>query len=203
MMLEVVDIAKAFNGHKVLDGVTFSLAAGEVAALLGGNGAGKTTLLRIVCGLLQPDRGQVLLDGHPLRHADLCRVGYLPEERGLYPAMGVMEQAVYLARMKGLSASEARTSVEDWFERLGMKGWSRRRAGRLSKGMQQRLQFVVAVAHGPRLLLLDEPFSGFDQANAAMLKHEISRLAQAGTAVLLSTHNLAAAEELCTKTVRL
>lgn len=203
MKLQVENISKAFGERQVLDGLSFALEAGEVAAVLGGNGAGKTTLLRIVSGLTEPDSGRVVYDGGPLSQDIKNCIGYLPEERGLYPSMGVAEQAVFFARLKGLSRHEARSRVEEWFERLGMAEWGRRPAGRLSKGMQQRLQFVVAVAHRPSLLLLDEPFSGFDQVNADLLKREIRRLSESGTAVLLSTHNLAAAEELGTKTIRL
>ena len=203
MMLQLERIGKQFDGRKVLDGVSFGLERGEVAGLLGCNGAGKTTLLRIVCRLLEPDSGSVVFDGHPMSQADLREVGYLPEERGLYRGMGVEEQAVYLASLKGLSRRQARQEVGQWFARLGMEEWRGRKAGQLSKGMQQRLQFVVAVAHRPRLLILDEPFSGFDAASADMLRREVRRLAEGGTAVLLSTHNLEAVETMCTKTLQL
>ena len=202
-MLQVDHICKSFSSHQVLSDITFSVDAGEAVALLGGNGAGKTTLLRIVTGLLQPDSGQVLYCGHPMRPADLSEVGYLPEERGLYRNMRCGEQAIYFARLKGLDRDAADSSVHAWFERLGMSEWWNRPASRLSKGMQQRLQFVAAVAHNPSLLILDEPFSGFDAANAAMLETEISRLRQSGTAVLISTHNIQAAGSLCSKTVQL
>lgn len=202
-MLEVEHISKSFAGRQVLADVSLGLEAGDVAALLGNNGAGKTTLLRIICRLVQADSGEVRMDGHRMIMADLRGVGYLPEERGLYRNMGVEEQAVYLARLKGLSCHEAKESVGKWFARLGMEEWRRREAGQLSKGMQQRLQFVVAVAHRPRLLLLDEPFSGFDTATSEMLCHEIQRLSGEGTAVLLATHNMQAAKELSAKTIQL
>ena len=203
MMLQVDHICKSFLNHQVLRDITFTVDSGEAVALLGGNGAGKTTLLRIVTGLLKPDSGQVLYCGHPMRPSDLAEVGYLPEERGLYRNMRCGEQAVYFARLKGLDRVAADTLVRAWFERVGMSDWWNRPAARLSKGMQQRLQFVAAVAHNPALLILDEPFSGFDAANAAMLETEISRLRQSGTAVLISTHNIQAAGSLCTKTVQL
>lgn len=202
-MLQIDHINKAFGEHTVLHDVTFEVAAGEVVGLLGTNGAGKTTLLRIVTRLLEPDSGQVLFDGHRMTQGDLQQVGYLPEERGLYRRMGVGEQALYFAQMKGMDRREAESSLHEWFRQLEMDDWWQRSAGKLSKGMQQRLQFVVTVAHGPRLLILDEPFSGLDTAGAEMLKREVLRLKSQGTAILLSTHNLQAADELCDKTVRL
>lgn len=202
-MLQVDHISKSFNGQQVLRDITFSVGKGEAVGLLGANGAGKTTLLRIVTHLLVPDSGQVLFDGHPLKHEYLQKIGYLPEERGLYRYMKAGEQALYLARLKGMSRQEAECQLHAWFDRLGMSEWWGRPAGRLSKGMQQKLQFVVTVAHRPRLLILDEPFSGFDADNTAMLKRELSALKSSGTAILFSTHNLQAADELCDKTVRL
>ncbi len=203
MMLQVDHISKAFGEQQVLRDVTFSVARGEAVGLLGANGAGKTTLLRIVTRLLAPDSGQVLFDGHPLAQEDLQRIGYLPEERGLYRHMKAGEQALYLARLKGMSRPEAERQLRQWFERLGMEAWWGRSVGRLSKGMQQKLQFVVTVAHQPQLLILDEPFSGFDADNTAMLKRELTALKASGTAILFSTHNLQAADELCDKTVKL
>lgn len=200
-MLQVEEIHKSFGEHHVLDGVTFSADGGEVVGLLGRNGAGKTTLLRIVCGLLQADSGRVLFDGRPGVPQEF--LGYLPEERGLYRRMRAGEQGLYLAQMKGMSRKAAEASLRQWFERLGMTDWWNTPASRLSKGMQQRLQFVVTVVHSPRLLVLDEPFSGFDADNADMLCREIRRLASEGTTVLLSTHNLQAAAQLCNKTLEL
>lgn len=202
-MLEVDHISKSFGGQEVLRDVHFGVDRGEVVGLLGANGAGKTTLLRIITGLLTPDSGQVLLEGHPLTQADLRRVGYLPEERGLYRHMRAGEQALYFARLKGMDKARAEAEVHRWFDRLGMADWWDKPAGRLSKGMQQRLQFVVSVAHRPDLLILDEPFSGFDAANSAMLRREIAALREEGAAILLSTHNLQAATELCSKTIAL
>ena len=202
-MLKVENISKSFDGRRVLDSVSFSVAPGEAVGLLGSNGAGKTTLLRIVTTLLPPDGGQVLFDGHPLTPADLDRIGYLPEERGLYRHAAAGPQAVYLARLKGMGRREAEAAVRQWFERLGIADRWNTPVRRLSKGMQQKLQFIVTVAHRPALLVLDEPFSGFDAENSAMLRREIAALKAAGTAVLLSTHNLQAAAELCNKTVSL
>lgn len=203
MILQAENISKSFGTRKVLDSVTLCADAGETVALLGANGAGKTTLLRIVTTLLVPDGGRVLFCGHDMQPSDLCRVGYLPEERGLYRIMRAGEQAVYLARLKGMSRSAAEASVHSWFVRLGMEEWWQRPVGRLSKGMQQRLQFVASVAHSPQLLILDEPFSGLDEDNVAMLKCEIAALKAAGTAIVLSTHNIQAADELCDRRVKL
>ena len=203
MMLQIDHVNKAFGTRQVLHDVTFDVAAGEVVGLLGANGAGKTTLLRIVTRLLEPDSGQVLFDGHPMTQGDLRWVGYLPEERGLYRHMRVGDQALYFLRLKGMERADAEAALHTWFQRLGMDDWWWRPAGRLSKGMQQRLQFVVTVAHNPRLIILDEPFSGLDAAGAAMLKGEIESLRTHGAAILLSTHNLQAATELCDKTVEI
>ena len=200
-MLKVENICKSFGDHRVLDGVGFTADGGEVVGLLGRNGAGKTTLLRIVCGLLEADSGRVLFDGREGVPHEL--LGYLPEERGLYRQMRAGEQALYLMQMKGMGRKEAEASLREWFARLVMEDWWNTPASRLSKGMQQRLQFVVTVAHGPRLIVLDEPFSGFDAENAEMLCREIKRLASEGSAVLLSTHNMQAAERLCHKTIQL
>ena len=202
-MLQVDHINKAFGTRQVLTDVTFDVAAGEVVGLLGANGAGKTTLLRIITRLLEPDSGQVLFNGQPLTQDDLRNIGYLPEERGLYRRMRVGEQALYFTQLKGMSGTDAKEALHNWFQRLEMDEWWDRPAGKLSKGMQQRLQFVITVAHTPRLLILDEPFSGLDTAGADMLGREVLRLKEQGTAILLSTHNLQAANELCDKTIRL
>jgi ABC-2 type transport system ATP-binding protein len=203
MLLQLDNITKSFGTHRVLDGISFTADAGEVVGILGANGAGKTTLLRIVTRILMPDSGQVFFDGHPLGQDDLGAIGYLPEERGLYRRMAARDQVCYLACLKGLSRREAEASADEWFSRLGATEWCRRPLLRLSKGMQQKVQFIATVAHRPRLLILDEPFSGFDEENTAMLQNEIQRLRSQGTAILLSTHNLAAATSLCTKTLQL
>lgn len=203
MLLTVDNISKSFGPQRVLDGLSFTADRGDVVGILGANGAGKTTLLRIINCILEADGGQVLFDGHPMTRDDLAAVGYLPEERGLYRRMRVGEQVVYLARLKGMGRDDATAAAQEWFQRLGAGEWWKCPASKLSKGMQQKVQFIASVVHGPRLLILDEPFSGFDSDNAAMLRREIERLSAAGTAILLSTHNTEAARDLCTKTVRL
>lgn len=203
MLLQVEKIEKSFGPHKVLDGVSFTADCGEVVGILGANGAGKTTLLRIINRIFDADGGKVFFDGRPMTRDDLAFVGYLPEERGLYRRMRVGEQVLYLARLKGISKASAEASAHEWFQRLGAEEWWKRPAAKLSKGMQQKVQFIASVVHSPRLLILDEPFSGFDSDNAAMLRREIERLRDAGTAILLSTHNLQAAADLCTKTIQL
>ena len=203
MILEAQHIGKNFDGRQVLADLTFGVDAGEVVGLLGNNGAGKTTLLRIITALMKPDSGSVLFDGHPLTHADLSQIGYQPEERGLYRHMAAGPQAVYLMRLKGLGRRKAVEVVRRQFEHFGIMEWWNRPVGRLSKGMQQKLQYIVTVAHSPRLVILDEPFSGLDEPNAATLKAEVAALRAAGTAVILSTHNLQAAAELCDRTIRL
>ena len=203
MLLQINHISKAFGDKQVLADISFSADSGQAVALLGGNGAGKTTLLRIITRLLQPDSGTVLFDGHPLNQADLRQMGYLPEERGLYRNMRVGEQALYLMQLKGLSRRDAEAALLPWMQRLGMEGWWKMPTRKLSKGMQQRLQFAVSVAHSPHLLILDEPFSGLDANNASVLHSTLSTLLSQGTAIILSTHNLQAAADLCTKTVQL
>lgn len=203
MILQVEHISKAFGERQVLTDVNLTVDSGQAVALLGGNGAGKTTLLRIITRLLEPDAGHVLFDGHPLAQDDLRHIGYLPEERGLYRNMRVGEQALYLLRLKGLSRREAEAAARQWFATLGIQDWWDRPVRKLSKGMQQRLQFAVSVAHSPRLLILDEPLSGLDTAGAAMLCSQIAALKQQGTAIILSTHNLQAATDLCDKTFNL
>ena len=203
MILQVDHISKAFGDKQVLADVSFCVDRGQAMALLGGNGAGKTTLLRIITRLLQPDSGTLLFDGHPLGQADLSQVGYLPEERGLYRNMRVGEQALYLMQLKGLGRHDAKAALQPWLQRLGMEDWWQLLTRKLSKGMQQRLQFAVSVAHSPRLLILDEPFSGLDADGAALLRSQIELLLAQGTAIILSTHNLQAAADLCTKTLKL
>jgi ABC-2 type transport system ATP-binding protein len=168
-----------------------------VFGLLGPNGAGKTTLIRIINHIIRPDGGTLLFDGHPMTDADVMQIGYLPEERGLYKKMRVGEQAIYLARLKGLDKDTATQRLRQWFDRLEITDWWNRRVEELSKGMQQKVQFVVTVLHNPQLLIFDEPFSGFDPVNADILKREILRLKGQGATVIFSTHNMPSAEELC------
>ena len=202
-LLQVEHISKSFGNHSVLSDINLSIDGGQALAILGSNGAGKTTLLRIITRILEPDSGQVLFDGHPLVQQDLERIGYLPEERGLYRRMRAGEQVCYLARLKGLSKAAAEEAAREWFDRLGGADWWNRPVSKLSKGMQQKVQVSASVVHSPRLLILDEPFSGFDADNAEMLRREILCLKASGTAILLSTHNLQAAGDLCDNTLRL
>ena len=196
-MLTIDNISKSFGTYRALDGVSLHVRRGSVFGLLGPNGAGKTTLIRIINHIIRPDGGTLLFDGHPMTDADVMQIGYLPEERGLYKKMRVGEQAIYLARLKGLDKATAEQRLRQWFDRLEIADWWNRRVEELSKGMQQKVQFVVTVLHNPQLLIFDEPFSGFDPVNADILKREILRLKEQGATVIFSTHNMPSAEELC------
>lgn len=196
-MLTIDNISKSFGTYRALDGVSLHVRRGSVFGLLGPNGAGKTTLIRIINHIIRPDGGTLLFDGHPMTDADVMQIGYLPEERGLYKKMRVGEQAIYLARLKGLDKDTATQRLRQWFDRLEIADWWNRRVEELSKGMQQKVQFVVTVLHNPQLLIFDEPFSGFDPVNADILKREILRLKEQGATVIFSTHNMPSAEELC------
>lgn len=190
-------VVKRFAHHTALDDVSISVPRGKIFGLLGPNGAGKTTLIRIINRITAPDSGEVTFDGHPFAPEDVMKIGYLPEERGLYKKMKVGEQAVYLARLKGLSEGEAKTRLQAWFERLEIMPWWDKKLEELSKGMQQKVQFVITVLHEPPLLIFDEPFSGFDPVNAELLKREMLRLRDEGHTIIFSTHNMASVEELC------
>lgn len=196
-MLQINNITKTFGTYCALNQVSLHVRRGSVFGLLGPNGAGKTTLIRIVNQIIRPDSGQVLFDGRPMTEQDVMRVGYLPEERGLYKKMKVGEQAIYLARLKGLDKRTAEQRLHQWFDRLEIDSWWNRRVEELSKGMQQKVQFVVTVLHEPQLLIFDEPFSGFDPVNADVLKREMLRLRDQGATVIFSTHNMPSAELLC------
>ncbi len=196
-MLTIDNISKSFGSYRALDSVSLHVRRGSVFGLLGPNGAGKTTLIRIINHIIRPDGGTLLFDGHPMTDADVMQIGYLPEERGLYKKMRVGEQAIYLARLKGLDKDTATQRLRQWFDRLEITDWWNRRVEELSKGMQQKVQFVVTVLHNPQLLIFDEPFSGFDPVNADILKREILRLKEQGATVIFSTHNMPSAEELC------
>lgn len=196
-LLTANNIVKRYSGHTALDNVSITVPEGCVYGLLGPNGAGKTTLIRIINQITGPDSGHVLFDDRLLEAEHVKQIGYLPEERGLYRKMAVGEQAIYLARLKGLSASEAKKRVRDWFERFGIEGWWKKKVEELSKGMQQKVQFIVTVLHEPRLLILDEPFSGFDPINAQLIRDELLRLREKGATIILSTHNMGSVEELC------
>ena len=195
--LKVENVTKAYTGHTALNGVSIEVPKGKVFGLLGPNGAGKTTLIRIINRITMPDTGEVLFDGRPLCADDVMRIGYLPEERGLYKKMKVGEQAIYLARLKGLSYEEACSRLHYWFEKFGIMPWWDKKLEELSKGMQQKVQFVITVLHEPPLLIFDEPFSGFDPVNAELLKREILELRDKGHTIIFSTHNMSSVEEVC------
>lgn len=190
-------VVKRFDGHTALDEVSIEVPQGGIFGLLGPNGAGKTTLLRIINQITAPDSGHVFLEGRPLAAEDVLRIGYLPEERGLYKRMKVGEQALYMAQLKGLSRAEAFASLQTWFTRFGITAWWNRKVNELSKGMAQKVQFIITVLHNPRLLILDEPFSGFDPVNVEVVRKEILRLRDEGVTIILSTHNMDSVEELC------
>lgn len=195
-ILQVENVSKSYSSHRALDNVSLSVPEGQVYGLLGPNGAGKTTLIRIINHITAPDSGRVLLDGHQLTEADVCHIGYLPEERGLYKKMKVGEQALFFARLKGLPKHEATRSLREWFERFDILDWWDKKVEELSKGMAQKIQFIITVLHRPKLLIFDEPFSGFDPINAELLKNEILRLKEEGATVIFSTHNMASVEEI-------
>lgn len=197
MILEVNQVSKSFTSHLALDNVSLSVPRGSIYGLLGPNGAGKTTLIRIINHITAPDKGNVIFDGHQLCDNDLVHIGYLPEERGLYKKMKVGEQAMFFAQLKGLSRREAEARLKGWFERFGILDWWGKKVTELSKGMAQKVQFIVTVLHEPKLLIFDEPFSGFDPLNAQLLKDEILRLRDAGATVIFSTHNMSSVEEIC------
>lgn len=196
-MLNVEHVSKSYANHRALDDVSLRVASGTIYGLLGPNGAGKTTLIRIINHITAPDSGTVTFDGHPLTAEDVNHIGYLPEERGLYKKMKVGEQALFFARLKGLSRGDAERELRTWFERFDISSWWNRKVEELSKGMAQKVQFIVTVLHRPKLLIFDEPFSGFDPVNANLLKEEILRMKREGATIIFSTHNMASVEELC------
>lgn len=196
-ILRVDNVSKNYTNHKALDNVSLEVPTGTIYGLLGPNGAGKTTLIRIINHITAPDTGQVTFDGHILNAQDVAHIGYLPEERGLYKKMKVGDQAIFFARLKGLSKSEATRRLKEWFDRFEISSWWNKKVEELSKGMAQKVQFIVTVLHEPKLLIFDEPFSGFDPINANLLRDEIIRLKNNGSTVIFSTHNMASVEEIC------
>ena len=196
-ILQVEHVDKSYSSHKALVDVSLAVPEGKVYGLLGPNGAGKTTLIRIINHITAPDSGRVLFDGHQLTQADVDNIGYLPEERGLYKKMKVGEQAVFFARLKGLSKADATRALRQWFEKFDILSWWDKKVEELSKGMAQKVQFIITVLHRPRLLIFDEPFSGFDPINANLLKEEILKLKDEGSTVIFSTHNMSSVEEIC------
>lgn len=197
-ILELKNLQKHYATQKAVDDVSFSIEQGSIFGLLGPNGAGKTTLLRMITGIFYPDSGDLLFDGKPFDpQNDFVHIGYMPEERGLYKKMKIGEQAVYLAQLKGLSKSEALEKIKYWFKKFEMESWWNKKVEDLSKGMSQKLQFVTTVLHEPKLIILDEPFSGLDPVNANLIKDEIYGLAQRGSTIIFSTHRMEQVEEIC------
>ena len=197
MLFEAKEIVKKYAEHTALNKVSISVPEQSIFGLLGPNGAGKTTLIRIINQIIAPDSGELLLNGKKLVAQDVHRIGYLPEERGLYKKMKVGEQAIYLAQLKGLSASAAKKELVHWFKKFDITHWWNKKVEDLSKGMAQKIQFIITVLHDPKLLILDEPFSGFDPINAQLIRNEIQDLKKNGASILLSTHNMNSVEEIC------
>ena len=197
MLLEAKNITKKYANHTALNNVSIEVEKGTVFGLLGPNGAGKTSLIRIINQITAPDEGEVLFEGKPLVRLHANDIGYLPEERGLYKKMEVGEQALYLAQLKGLSKEEAKKRLKNWFVKFEMQSWWNKKLEDLSKGMQQKIQFIITILHEPKLLILDEPFSGFDPINANLIKNEILDLKEKGSTIILSTHSMGSVEELC------
>jgi len=196
-LIQCKDVCKSFGEKVALDHVSVDIPKGKIFGLLGPNGAGKTTLIRIINRITIPNKGEVLFDGRPITQDDVEKIGYLPEERGLYRKMKVGEQAMYFAQLKGMSAREAGAELKKWFVRFGIESWWNKKVEELSKGMAQKVQFITTVVHKPSLLILDEPFSGFDPVNAQIIREEILRLRDEGATIILSTHNMESVEELC------
>lgn len=196
-MLDIRNIVKQYANHRALDDVSIHVPHGQIFGLLGPNGAGKTSLIRIINQITAPDAGEIYFDGEPLHPDHISRIGYLPEERGLYKKMEIGEQMIYLARLKGLSNDEAKKRIKHWFEKLNMESWWKKKVEDLSKGMQQKVQFVATVLHEPDLIILDEPFSGFDPVNAQIIQDEILELNKKGATIIYSTHRMESVEELC------
>ena len=197
-LIEVKDVVKSFGDYVALDKISLSIPAGSVYGLLGPNGAGKTTLMRIVNQITAPDSGKILFNNEKLSKKHIKEIGYMPEERGLYKKMKVGEQALYLAQLKGLKYNEALKRLKKWFEKLEIIDWWDKKVEELSKGMAQKIQFIVTVMHSPKLLIFDEPFSGFDPVNASIIKEEILTLSKSGTTIIFSTHRMESVEEICT-----
>lgn len=196
-ILEVNKVVKQYGDYTALNEVSLTVPKGSIYGLLGPNGAGKTSLIRIINQITLPDSGEIILDGKKLKPEHVALIGYMPEERGLYKTMKVGEQCLYLAQLKGLSKQEAKQQLDYWFDRLEIQGWWHKKIQELSKGMAQKIQFVVTVLHKPKLLILDEPFSGFDPVNANLIKDEIMELNRQGTSVIFSTHRMESVEEMC------
>jgi len=201
-LLEVRHLKKYYATHKAVDDISFDIPKGSIFGLLGPNGAGKTTLLRMITGIFYPDEGEIRFDGRPFDvQKDIHAIGYMPEERGLYKKMKVGDQVLYLAQLKGLHEKEAREKVRHWFNKFEISGWWNKKVEELSKGMQQKVQFISTILHNPALLILDEPFSGLDPLNANLIKQEIFDLSRSGTTIIFSTHRMEQVEEICDRIV--
>ena len=196
-IIECKEVCKSFGQKMALDHVSLEIPEGRIFGLLGPNGAGKTTLIRIINRITIPNSGEILFNGRPINQRDVEKIGYMPEERGLYRKMKVGDQAMYLAQLKGMSSAEAKAELKKWFVRFEIQSWWDKKVEELSKGMAQKLQFITTVVHKPSLMILDEPFSGFDPVNAEMIRKEILRLKEEGATIILSTHNMESVEELC------
>lgn len=196
-IIEIKDVCKSFGQKVALDHINLEIPEGGIFGLLGPNGAGKTTLIRIINRITIPNNGEVLFNGRPITQRDVEKIGYMPEERGLYRKMKVGDQAMYLAQLKGMSARDAQQELKKWFTRFEIQGWWDKKVEELSKGMAQKIQFITTVVHKPSLMILDEPFSGFDPVNAELIRSEILRLKEEGATIILSTHNMESVEELC------
>ena len=196
-IITIENVSKSFGEKIALENISLEIPEGKIFGLLGPNGAGKSTLIRIINRITIASEGRVLFNGHPISEEDVARIGYLPEERGLYRKMKVGEQAMYLAQLKGMSATEAARELKSWFVKFGIQDWWNKKVEELSKGMAQKLQFITTVVHKPSLMILDEPFSGFDPVNAELIRSEILNLKKEGATIILSTHNMESVEELC------
>lgn len=196
-MLSIRNIVKQYANHRALDNVSIEVEKGSIFGLLGPNGAGKTSLIRIINQITGPDQGEILLNGEKLNPSHISIIGYLPEERGLYKKMEIGEQMMYLAQLKGLSKAEATARIKYWFGKMGIQSWWNKKVEDLSKGMQQKVQFIATVVHDPQLVILDEPFSGFDPVNAQLITNEILELNRKGTTIIFSTHRMESVEQLC------
>ena len=196
-IITIENVSKSFGEKIALENISLEIPEGKIFGLLGPNGAGKSTLIRIINRITIASEGRVLFNGHPISEEDVARIGYLPEERGLYRKMKVGEQAMYLAQLKGMSATEAARELKSWFVKFGIQDWWNKKVEELSKGMAQKLQFITTVVHKPSLMILDEPFSGFDPVNAELIRSEILNLKKDGATIILSTHNMESVEELC------
>ena len=196
-LIEIKNVSKTYGNYKALDNISINVPRQSIYGLLGPNGAGKTTLIRMLNQITAPDEGSIIFNGETLNRSHITQIGYLPEERGLYKSMKVGEQAIYLAQLKGVSQKDAERRLKAWFNKFGILNWWDRKVEELSKGMQQKIQFIVTVIHNPQLLIFDEPFSGFDPINVNLLKKEILELRDKGATIIVSTHNMASVEELC------